>query len=218
MTSKESKTEKIAAELRELRIVPVVEIRDASKAVALADALKEGGLPCAEITFRTEAAAKSLQLLGKDPGLLLGAGTVLTIDQAKLAFDAGARFLVSPGFNPKVVEFALSHNMPIFPGVCNPTDIETALSFGLTAVKFFPAEAFGGVNTLKAISAPYGMMSFIPTGGIHRENIGDYLQLNQVIACGGSWMVKADLIDSGAFGEIAALTRAAVDGVRQLKR
>ncbi len=210
----DNKTAAIVQKLRALRIVPVVEIRDAAKAPALAEALKEGGLPCAEITFRTAAAADAIKALGKDSNLALGAGTVLTVDQARQAMDLGASFLVSPGFNPKVVEFALGQGMPIFPGVCNPTDIEMALSFGLTAVKFFPAEAYGGVKTLKAIAAPYGMMSFIPTGGISQDNIADYLQLKQVIACGGSWMVKADLIDSGAFDEITKLTRQAVTQVQ----
>ncbi len=210
----ENKTEQITDRLRTLRIVPVVEIHEASKARALADALKAGGLPCAEITFRTPAAAKAIAILGKNSDLLLGAGTVLTVEQAQMAIDSGAAFLVSPGFNPNVVEYALSKDMPIFPGVCNPTDIEMALSFSLRAVKFFPAEAYGGVKTLKAISGPYGMMSFIPTGGIGPENIASYLQLKQVIACGGSWMVKADLIDSGAFEEITRLTRQAVAQVK----
>jgi len=197
-------------EVLKLRIIPVVTIHDAENTEPLADALLEGGLPCAEITFRTDAAAEAIERIAKKAGMLVGAGTVLKIEQAKQALDCGACFIVSPGFNPKVVQFCLENGIPVTPGISTPTDIEGALDFGLEIVKFFPAEAFGGVKTLKAISAPYGMIKFIPTGGIGPHNVLDYLALPQVPACGGSWMVKSDLIAGKNFSEIGRLTREAV--------
>ncbi len=193
-----------------LKIVPVVVLEDAENAHPLAEALVAGGLPCAEVTFRTNAALESIKAMSKAPELLLGAGTVLTIDTVKAAMDAGASFIVSPGFNPKVVGYCVENNIPITPGISNPTDIEMALEFGLEVVKFFPAEAMGGVKTLKAISAPYNKLKFMPTGGISASNIMDYLSLPFVIACGGSWMVKGDLINNKNFTEIKNLTAEAV--------
>jgi 2-dehydro-3-deoxyphosphogluconate aldolase/(4S)-4-hydroxy-2-oxoglutarate aldolase len=194
-----------------LRIIPVVAIHDARNADPLAEALCQGGLPCAEITFRTAAAAEAIQQISKRSDMLLGAGTVLKVDQVKQAVDFGACFVVSPGFNPKVVQYCLDHQIPVTPGISNPTDIEMALDFGLQTVKFFPAEAFGGLKTLKAMSAPYTMMKFIPTGGISPHNLLDYLKHPQVPACGGSWMVKSSLIAEGRFDEITRLTRQAVE-------
>ena len=193
-----------------VRLVPVVVIENAEDAVPLGEALMEGGLPCAEVTFRTEAAAEAIRKLSTIKGLLLGAGTVVTVDQAKAAVDSGVEFIVTPGFNPEVVGYCVENSIPITPGICTPTGIEAAMSFGLTTVKFFPAEAFGGLNTLKAISAPYGAVKFVPTGGINATNVVDYLAFPKVLACGGSWMVKKDLISAGNFGEITRLTRAAV--------
>jgi 2-dehydro-3-deoxyphosphogluconate aldolase/(4S)-4-hydroxy-2-oxoglutarate aldolase len=194
-----------------LRIIPVVAIHDAENADPLADALLEGGLPCAEITFRTESAADAIKRIARNKEMLVGAGTVLKIEQAQQALDCGACFIVSPGFNPKVVQFCLEKGIPVTPGTSTPTDIERALDFGLDIVKFFPAEAFGGIKTLKAISAPYGMMRFVPTGGIGPNNILDYLKNPKVPACGGSWMVKSDLITGKNFTEIVRLTREAVE-------
>ena len=199
----------------DLRIIPVVAIHDANKADALADALIEGGLPCAEITFRTDAAEEAISCLAKRGDMLVGAGTVLRVEQAQRAVDAGACFIVSPGFNPKVVQYCVENHIPVTPGTSTPTDIEKALDFGIEIVKFFPAEAFGGTKTLKAISAPYGMMCFIPTGGIGPHNVIDYLSLANVPACGGSWMVKSDLISKGNFSEIVRLTREAMDLVEK---
>lgn len=197
--------------ISELGIVPVVKIEDARHAVPLAQALKQGGLPVAEITFRTDAAEEAIRAIaGNEPDILLGAGTVLTMDQAKRAIDAGARFIVAPGLNPKVVRYCLDQNVPITPGISNPTDIEAALDLGLNVLKFFPAEAFGGLKTLKAMSAPYGMIRFIPTGGINAGNLNDYLAFPKVLACGGSWMVKADLIAAEKFATIVDLVREAV--------
>jgi len=191
-------------------VVPVVAIEDARDAAPLADALVEGGLAVAEITFRTDAAEDAIRALANRGDMLVGAGTVLTVEQARLAADAGARFIVSPGVNPPVVEHCINVELPITPGISSPTDIDLAMSFGLTALKFFPAEAFGGLKTLKAIAAPYRMCRFIPTGGISADNLADYLAFDPVLACGGSWMVKPQLIAEKRFDRIAELTREAV--------
>ena len=192
------------------RIIPVVAIEKAENAIPLADALIEGGLPCAEITFRTTAAEAVIAALAKRGDVLVGAGTVLKIEQVQTAIDAGACFIVAPGFNPRVVEFCLDHSIPVTPGVATPTDIEAAMGFGLDIVKYFPAEAFGGLKTLKAISAPYTMMKFIPTGGINAENVFEYLSHPKVAAVGGSWMVKSSMISDGQFETITRLTKEAV--------
>jgi 2-dehydro-3-deoxyphosphogluconate aldolase/(4S)-4-hydroxy-2-oxoglutarate aldolase len=196
--------------LGQLKLIPVVVMENAADAAPLGQALLDGGLPCAEVTFRTAAAPQAIAALAQLGGLLVGAGTVLTVDQAKQAVDSGARFIVTPGFNPKVVGYCVDNGIPVTPGVCTPSGIEAALGFGLNVVKFFPAEAFGGLKTLKAISGPYGMMKFIPTGGISAANFADYLAFEKVLACGGSWIVKKDLIAAGNFAEITRLTEYAV--------
>lgn len=197
--------------LEKYKLIPVVVLSDKEKAIPLAKALIEGGLPCAEVTFRTEAAKEVIQIMSMEyPEMLIGAGTVLTIDQAKQAVEAGAKFIVSPGFNPKVVEYCVHNNIPIIPGCSNPSDIEQALDFDLEIVKFFPAEAAGGVKMIKALSDPYSMVRFMPTGGINQDNILSYLDCKSVIACGGSWIVSKDLIEQGNFEEIKELTKAAV--------
>ncbi len=195
----------------ELGIVPVVKIEKSRDAIPLGKALTEGGLPIAEITFRTSAAEDSIKnLTNQLPELLVGAGTVLTVEQAKKAVAAGARFIVSPGFNHKVVDYCLENDIPVTPGVNNPTQIEMALEKELEVVKFFPAEASGGLSLLKAMSAPYSGIKFIPTGGINQSNLLSYLAHPNVHACGGSWMVKSDLISAGNFSEITNLSREAV--------
>jgi len=199
--------------LAQMKLIPVVVIEDAADAAPLGQALIEGGLPCAEVTFRTAAAPDAILAMSKLDGLLLGAGTVLTVDQAKQAVDCGAEFIVTPGFNPKVVGYCVDNGISITPGVCTPTEIEAAMGFGLTVVKFFPAEAFGGLKTLKAISAPYPMMRFVPTGGINAANIGEYLGFEKVLACGGSWIVKKDLIAAQKFDEITELTKTAMAAI-----
>jgi 2-dehydro-3-deoxyphosphogluconate aldolase/(4S)-4-hydroxy-2-oxoglutarate aldolase len=201
--------------LGQMKLIPVVVIEDAADALPLGQALIDGGLPCAEVTFRTAAAPDAISAMSKLDGLLLGAGTVLTVDQAKQAVDCGAKFIVTPGFNPKVVGYCVDNDIPITPGVCTPTGIEAALGFGLEVVKFFPAEAYGGLATLKAISGPYPMMKFIPTGGINAANIGTYLAFDKVLACGGSWIVKKDLIAAKNFAEITNLTEYAVSVLSQ---
>jgi len=207
---------KILEEIGKLGLVPVIVIEDVENAVPLAKALIEGGLPVAEVTFRTKAARKAIEKIAKEfPDMLLGAGTVLTTDQVKAATDAGAKYIVSPGLNPKVVEYCVLNNIPITPGIATPSEIERALEFNLEVVKYFPAEPLGGINYLKAISAPYGMLKFIPTGGIDESNLLSYLKFNKILACGGSWMVKSDLITGKQFDVIANLTAKAVELVKQ---
>ncbi|GAI37752.1 unnamed protein product, partial [marine sediment metagenome] len=202
---------KILEKIGELGIVPVVKIEKAEDALPLGRALIDGDLPIAEITFRTSAAEKSIKSLTKElPTLLVGAGTVLTIKQVKEAVSAGAKFIVSPGFNPKVVDYCIENSIPITPGINNPTQIEMALERGIEVVKFFPAEASGGLPLLESMSAPYSGIKFIPTGGINLDNLTSYLSNKKVHACGGSWMVKANLISSGNFDEITRLTKEAV--------
>ncbi|GAA0272099.1 hypothetical protein GCM10008922_33330 [Faecalicatena contorta] len=197
--------------IQSLGIVPVVVLNDAKDAAPLAKALREGGLPCAEITFRTEAAEESIRIMVQEyPDMIVGAGTVLTTEQADKAVEAGAKFIVSPGLNPKVVQHCQDKGIPIVPGVTNPGQIEQALELGLDTVKFFPAEASGGLNMIKSMSAAYTNMMFMPTGGINIKNLNEYLAFDKIVACGGSWMVKSDLIKNGSFEKIKELTREAV--------
>ena len=205
----------VLSRIAALRIVPVISIEQSADATSLGDALLAGGLPIAEVTFRTDAAEQSIRLLASRTDLLVGAGTVLNVDTAKRAVDAGAKFIVSPGFNPKVVSWCVKAGVTITPGTATPTDIEMALDHGLTVVKFFPAEPLGGLNMLKAIAAPYGMMRFIPTGGMGPENLGEYLKFPKIIACGGSWMATKELIASKRFDQITQLTRQAVETAKK---
>jgi 2-dehydro-3-deoxyphosphogluconate aldolase/(4S)-4-hydroxy-2-oxoglutarate aldolase len=210
--------EKIKRQITSLGVVPVVAIDDAKDVLALGEALIAGGLPCAEITFRTDAAEESIQTLSRSfPEMLVGAGTVLTTEQAKKAVGGGAQFLVTPGFDEAVVTWSIAQEVPIFPGVATPTEINMALRHGLNTLKFFPAEALGGVKTLKAITAPYGDVRFIPTGGINVQNFPDYLRLVPVIACGGSWLVMKAMISNGEFNTITTLAREAVQLAQQVR-
>lgn len=204
--------QEVLEKISKLGIVPVVVLQDAKDAVALAKALKDGGLPCAEVTFRTSAAEESIRLMTEAyPDMLIGAGTVLTIEQARRAAAAGAKFIVSPGFNLQVVTYCLEQGITIVPGCSSPTDIEQALEQGLLVVKFFPAEASGGLAMIKAMAAPYKNIKFMPTGGITEKNLKEYLSFSQVAACGGSWMVKDEYIKEGRFEEITKLTKRAVE-------
>lgn len=201
----------ILEKISNIGIVPVVVLDDAKDAEPLAKALCEGGLPCAEVTFRTDAAEESIRrMTAAFPNMLVGAGTVLTTEQVDRAVGAGAKFIVSPGFNPEVVKYCVDKNIPMVPGTNNPSNIEAALSFGLDVVKFFPAEQSGGVAMIKAMAAPYVNVKFMPTGGVNAGNICDYLAFDKIIACGGSWMVKKDLVAAGKFDEIKRLTEEAV--------
>jgi len=195
----------------ELKVIPVIAIEDAHDATPLGDALVAGGLPIAEVTFRTAAAEQSIRTLSPREDLLVGAGTVLNVDTAKRAVDAGAKFIVSPGFNPKVVSWCVGNGVPITPGTATPTDVEMALDHGLSVVKFFPCEQLGGLKMLKAIAAPYGMMHFIPTGGIDAGNLAEYLKFPKIVACGGSWMVSKELLAAKQFDRITELSRQAVE-------
>lgn len=208
----------ITERVRQLGIIPVVSLPKVEHALPLAESLFEGGLPCAEITFRTAAAADAIELIGKRfPELLLGAGTVLTTEQAQRALDCGAQFIVSPGTNPTTVDYCLAKSATIFPGVCTPTEVEMALAKGVQVLKFFPAEPAGGVSYLKAICAPYRQVQFIPTGGIDTKNITQYLALPQVVACGGSWMVKPELFEAGDFATVKRLTAEAIALIREFR-
>lgn len=201
----------VLKKISNIGIVPVVVLDEASDAEPLAKALIEGGLPCAEVTFRTAAAEESIKIMAsKFPNMLVGAGTVLTTEQVDRAVNAGAKFIVAPGLNEKVVNYCLEKNIPMVPGVNNPSDIEKALELGLDVVKFFPAEASGGLAMIKAMAAPYTSVKFMPTGGISAKNICDYLAFDKIIACGGSWMVKKELVKEGKFDEIRKLTEEAV--------
>ncbi len=199
-------------ELSNIGIIPVVKINDAEKAVPLAKALCKGGLNAAEITFRTDAAEEAIKNIAKEcPDMLVGAGTVLTIEQAERALNAGAKFIVSPGFNPVVVQWCLDHGVTPLPGCTTPSEIEQALSLGLKVVKFFPAEQSGGLAKIKAMSAPYGGIKFMPTGGVSLDNVNSYLNDKCIIACGGSFMVKESFIDNENWDEITRLTRESVE-------
>ena len=201
----------VLEQISKIGIVPVVKIDRAEDALPLAKALCAGGLPCAEVTFRTDAAAEAIRIMTANfPDMCVGAGTVLNAEQVDAAVEAGAKFIVSPGLNPRTVKYCLEKNVPITPGTSSPSDIEQAIELGLDVVKFFPAEQSGGLAKIKAMAAPYVNMKFMPTGGINAKNLTSYLDFNKIIACGGSWMVPGDMINEGAWDKIEQLTREAV--------
>ena len=202
----------VLEQVSKIGVVPVIKIDDVEKAVPLARALAAGGIPFAEITFRTAQGEEAIRRIAAEMSdeILLGAGTVLTCDQVDRAVAAGAKFIVCPGFNPKVVLHCVEKGIPVIPGCSTPSDIERALEFGLDVVKFFPAEQSGGLDYIKAVAAPYTTVKFMPTGGINADNINKYLAYEKIIACGGSWMVKIDLIDAGDFDQITQLCKQAV--------
>jgi len=205
----------ILNQFQKLGVIPVVVLDDAKDAEALARALCNGGLPCAEVTFRTDAAEESIRIMAeKFPDMLVGAGTVLTIEQVDRAIAAGAKFIVSPGFNPKVVRYCIEKNIPVTPGVQTPSEIEQALELGLDVVKFFPAEPAGGLKMIKALSGPYVNLKFIPTGGVSTKNAPEYLAFDKILAVGGSWVAKKELVNAGKFDEIETITRESVAMVK----
>lgn len=209
---------KILERIQKTGIVPVVVIEDAKDAIPLAEALSGGGLCCAEVTFRTEAAKESIRIMTKEfPEMLIGAGTVLTTGQVDHAVEAGAQFIVSPGINPKVVKYCVEKDIPIIPGICTPSEIELALLYGIKVVKFFPAKQAGGLKMIKAMAAPYAGIKFMPTGGIGPEDVKEYLAYERIVACGGSWMVRGDLIKSGSFDTINKLAKEAVALVKEAR-
>jgi 2-dehydro-3-deoxyphosphogluconate aldolase/(4S)-4-hydroxy-2-oxoglutarate aldolase len=204
----------IAETLEKIGIVPVIKIDDPAQAVPLARALIAGGIPCAEVTFRTAQGEEAIRRITAEvPNILVGAGTVLTVDQVDRAAAAGASFAVSPGYNPRTVERCREKGIPIFPGCSTPSDVEIALEAGLTNLKFFPAEQAGGLDYIKALSGPFPQVRFMPTGGINAANIASYLAFEKILACGGSWMVGADLLNAGNYEGITALCREAVRSI-----
>ena len=209
----------ITERFEKLGVVPVVVLEDAKDAVPLATALVEGGLPCAEVTFRTEAAEESIRLMTEQfPEMLVGAGTVLTVEQVDAAVRAGAKFIVSPGFDAEIVDYCLKNEIPVFPGCISPSEVAQAVKRGLKVVKFFPAEPAGGISMIKAMAAPYTGLKFMPTGGINAKNLGEYLSSDKIVCCGGSWMVKGKLVKTGEFNKIRQLTEEArrlVDSIRK---
>lgn len=208
----------ILEQLSSYGVVPVVVLNDVKDAEPLAKAMVEGGLPVAEVTFRTDAAEESIRIMSeKYPEMLVGAGTVLTIDQVDRAVAAGAKFIVSPGFDPEIVDYCLSKGIVVTPGIITPSELAQAVKRGLEVVKFFPAEQFGGLSTIKALAAPYTQVKFMPTGGISAKNIKDYLGFNKIIACGGSWMVKGDLVKAGEFDKIKDMCAEAVALVKEIR-
>ena len=206
----------VLEQIQKTGIIPVVVLDDAKDAEPLAKALCEGGLPCAEVTFRTEAAEECIRIMSeKFPEMLVGAGTVLTTDQVDRAVAAGAKFIVSPGLNPRIVKYCVEKGIVITPGCANASDMEQALENGLEVVKFFPAEPAGGLNMIKALAAPYVGLKFMPTGGISPKNVRDYLAYNRIIACGGSWMVKKELVQAGNFAAITEMAKECVQIVKE---
>ena len=199
-------------------VVPVVVLENAKDALPLAKALTEGGLPCAEVTFRTDAAEESIRLICREyPDMLVGAGTVLTTGQVDRAVAAGAKFIVSPGFDPEVVDYCLEKDIPVFPGCVTPSEVAQAAKRGMKVVKFFPAEQAGGIAMIKAMAAPYTTMRFMPTGGISAKNLKDYLSFGKILCCGGSWMVKGDMVKNGEFDKSRELTKEAVELAASLR-
>lgn len=208
----------IYSKIEETGIIPVVVLDRVKDAAPLAKALCDGGLPCAEVTFRTEAAEEAIRVMAeKYPQMLVGAGTVLTTDQVNKAVEAGAKFIVSPGLNPTVVDYCVKRGITIIPGCSTPSDVEVAMEYGIKVVKFFPAEPAGGLNYIKAISAPYSNVRFMPTGGINPKNVSSYLECPAILACGGSWMVKKNLVQEGKFDEIEKLVREVVELVSEAR-
>ncbi len=208
----------VSETIQKMGVVPVVVLNDAKDAAPLAKALVEGGLPCAEVTFRTEAAEESIRIMANEfPEMFVGAGTVLTIDQVDRAVAAGAKFIVSPGFDPEIVDYCIEKDIPVYPGCITPSEVAQAVKRGLKVIKFFPAEQFGGVSTIKALAAPYTGVKFMPTGGVSAKNLESYLSFDRIVACGGSWMVKGDLVKAGKFDEIKTLVEEAVQLVADIR-
>lgn len=199
-------------------VVPVVVLEDEKDALPLAEALVKGGLPVAEVTFRTAAAEGSIKAMCEAyPEMLVGAGTVLSVEQVDRALKAGARFIVTPGFDEEVVDYCIANNIPVYPGTVTPSEVTKAVKRGLNICKFFPAEQYGGVSTIKALSAPFTTVKFMPTGGVSAKNLKDYLSCSKIVACGGSWMVKGDLIKAHEFDKIRELTAEAVALVKEIR-
>ena len=209
---------KVLEEISKIGIVPVIALDHVEDAAPLAKALCDGGLPCAEVTFRTAAAEESIRIMAEQfPEMLVGAGTVLTTEQVDRAVAAGASLIVSPGFDPEIVDYCISKNIEVVPGIVTPSELAQAVKRGLTRVKFFPAEAAGGLKMIKAMCAAYTTVRIMPTGGINAKNISEYLECDKIFCCGGSWMVKGDLIKAGEFDKIKDMTAEAVALVKEIR-
>ncbi len=209
--------ENVIKVLSDTKIIPVVKINKIEDAVPLANALKNGGLPAVEVTFRSEAAAQSIKAICENVSdIFVCAGTVLTVEQAESAKENGAKAIISPGFNPVVVQWCNENDMPVFPGCATPSEVEGAINMGLKNLKLFPAEVVGGVNMLKALYGPYSFVKFMPTGGVSLKNVKDYLALPNVIACGGTWICPQNLLDEGDFSQIEKLAREAASFVADI--
>lgn len=210
--------EPLAKKIEELGVVPVVVLEEEKNAVPLAEALIDGGLPCAEVTFRTSAAEGAIrQMTEKFPAMLVGAGTVLSVEQVERAVLAGAKFIVSPGFDAEIVDYCIAKKIPVFPGCVTPSEVMQAVKRGLKIVKFFPAAQYGGIDTIQALAGPFTGIRFMPTGGVNSKNLESYLSSDKVAACGGSWMVKGELIRQGDFDKISQLAREAVELVAKIR-
>ena len=208
----------ISEDIARYGVVPVVVLNDPAEALPVADALLKGGLPVAEVTFRTAAAEEAIRIIAAErPAMLVGAGTVLTVDQVDRAVAAGAKFIVCPGFDPEIVDYCIGKNIPVFPGCTTASEVAWGVKRGLSVLKFFPAEQCGGVATIKALCAAYVGVKFMPTGGIGPKNLKDYLSCDKIVCCGGSWMVKGDLIKAGRFNEIERLSKEAVALAKQVR-
>ena len=207
--------QELVNKVEELKIGPVVVLEDAKDAIPLGQALINGGLPVAEVTFRTAAAPEAIKAMSEAfPEMLVGAGTVIHVEQCKKAIDCGAKFIVTPGYSEEVTTYCCENNIPILPGVCTPTELMMVANHNLPVAKFFPAAQFGGLKTIKALAAPFPQMRFMPTGGVSAANLKEFLECKSIVACGGSWMVKGDLVKAGNFDEIEAMTRSAVELVK----
>ena len=212
------KTQKVLERFHEIGIIPVVVLNDPKDAKPLGAALMKGGLPAAEVTFRTDAAEESIRIMAKEyPDMLVGAGTVLTTDQVDRAVAAGAKFIVAPGFDPELVKYCLERDIPVCPGTATASEITGCVKLGLDHVKFFPAELNGGLKKIKAIGAALVNVKFMPTGGVNATNVVDYLKDDKIFCAGGSWMVKGDLIKAGKFDEIEAKVAEAAEIVKKVR-
>lgn len=210
--------ENVSEKIAKLGVMPVVVLNDAKDAKSLAKALIDGTIAAAEVTFRTEAAEESIKIITSAyPEMLVGAGTVLTVDQVDRAVGAGAKFIVSPCFDAEVVDYCISKNIPVYPGCVTPSEVNQAIKRGLKTIKFFPASQYGGVDTIKALGSVFGGVKFMPTGGINAKNLTQYLECDKIACCGGSWMVKSSMISAGEFDKITALTKEAAEIVKQVR-
>ena len=209
----------ILEQIAQTGIVPVVKLNDPQKAIPLCNALLAGGINVAEVTFRTSCAAQVIKTISSTlPEMIVGAGTIINVEQAKTAIECGAKFIVSPGFSKDIVTYCQSQNVPVIPGCITPTEIMQAIECGLEVVKFFPAKEFGGLSTMKSLSAPFGQIKFMPTGGVSLDNLKDFISAKFIVACGGTYMVKEDLINSENYEEITKLSKQSTDIIKEVRK